>query len=217
MRRQKTKARKIAMLVELLLVGSIVCTTAVVMAAAIQAPSKPEQPPTVTAPTEQTETVATVPTETQPETTATAALMTWYDVPLDKELQLHIIETAESRDIDPAVIFAMIWKESTYHATAKGDGGNSLGLMQIQPRWHKARMKRLECPDLLDPFQNVTVGIDILAGLIENYDGNVSMALMAYNAGPSGAYSNWFSQGIYSNSYSKAVLNKAAQLETYQA
>jgi soluble lytic murein transglycosylase-like protein len=143
--------------------------------------------------------------------------VTLYDVPLSEELQLHIIQTSEAHDIDPAVVIAVAGVESSYKPAAKGDGGNSLGLMQIQPKWHKERMDRLDCHDLLDPFQNVTVGIDILAGLMSKYDGNISMALMAYNAGSTGANRYWFSKGIYSNDYSKAVLEMAAELETYQA
>lgn len=213
MERQKRNGRKASLLVEVLLVGIIAGTA---FGALVTSPRPTSQAEPSVA-TEQTETIATVPTETQPETTATEPPVTLYDVPLSEELQLHIIRTSEIHDIDPAVIIGMIWKESTYTSAAIGDGGNSLGLMQIQPRWHKERMDRLDCPDLLDPFQNVTVGIDILAGLIDNYDGNISMALMAYNAGAAGAYRYWFSQGIYSNNYSEAVLNKAAKLETYQA
>lgn len=106
-----------------------------------------------------------------------------YDVPLDKELQLHIIETCEAYDVDPAIVLAMIWRESRYHADSVGDGGNSLGLMQVQPYRHSGRMKRLGCEDLLDPYQNVVVGIDYLAESIDRYDGDIAKALVAYNAG----------------------------------
>ena len=106
-----------------------------------------------------------------------------YDVPLDMELQLHIIQTCEEYHIDPAIVMAMIWKESRFNADSVGDGGNSFGLMQIQPRWHSGRMERLGCTDLLDPYQNVVVGIDYLAESIERYDGDVAKALVAYNQG----------------------------------
>lgn len=106
-----------------------------------------------------------------------------YDVPLDKELQLHIIETCEAYEVDPAIVMAMIWRESRFHADSVGDGGNSLGLMQVQPRWHSGRMKKLGCEDLLDPYQNVVVGIDYLAESIDRYDGDIAKALVAYNAG----------------------------------
>lgn len=213
MERQKKNGWKVALLSEVLIVGLVAGTAFGAYATTFQTVSQTE----ATVHTELVEATATVPTETQPETTATVTLATLYDVPLSKELQLHIIQTSKAHNLDPAVIISVIWKESNYKDTAKGDSGNSLGLMQIQPRWHKDRMDRLGCPDLLDPFQNVTIGIDILADLADKYDGNISMALMAYNAGAGGANRCWFSKGIYSNNYSKAVLNKADKLETYQA
>lgn len=118
---------------------------------------------------------------------STAVQVAIYPVPLDEDLQFFIIRSCEARHIDPAVVMAMIEKESGYDASAVGDGGNSLGLMQIQPRWHSERMKELGCEDLFDPYQNVTVGIDILATLSETGK-PVEWALMAYNGGTKYAY-----------------------------
>ena len=106
-----------------------------------------------------------------------------YDVPLDTELQKHIIQTCEEYHIDPAIVMAMIWRESGFRADAVGDGGNAFGLMQIWPYWHGGRMERLGCTDLLDPYQNVVVGIDYLAENTRRYDGDVAKALVAYNQG----------------------------------
>lgn len=111
----------------------------------------------------------------------------YFDVPLDKDLQNHIIDICEKRNIDPRVAFAMIKCESGFRAEATGDSGNSLGLMQIQPKWHYARMEKLGCDNLLDPYQNVTVGLDLFGDLLNHY-GNVEHALMAYNGG--GSYAN---------------------------
>lgn len=135
-----------------------------------------------------------------------------YNVPLDYDLQVYIIQTCEELNIDAGVVMAMIFYESSYQADAIGDGGNSLGLMQIQERWHKERMERLDVTNLLHPYQNVTVGIDLLAELLDEYNGNVEMALMAYNAGRSGAEEYWFSNGEYSNEYSQKVTELARLL-----
>ena len=67
-------------------------------------------------------------------------------------------------------------------------------------------MKRLGCTDLLDPYENVTVGVDILAEKLERY-GDTEKALMVYNAGSTGAKNNWFQYGIYTNGYSQTVLS----------
>lgn len=136
--------------------------------------------PTIEATEEETTEAVTEPTEI--ETISTETSVTLYDVPLDEDLQIHIIETANYHDIDPAIIFAMAWKETTYRTDAIGDGGNSYGLLQVQPRWHSGRMEKLNCPNLLDPYQNVTVACDYLRELINRY-GSMDKALTAYNRG----------------------------------
>lgn len=116
-------------------------------------------------------------------TEATEPITVLYDVPLDYELQLHIISEAVEHDIDPAIIFAMAQKESTYRADAIGDGGKSYGLLQIRKQCHLKRMKRLGVTDLLDPYQNVTVAVDYLAEQIDRYGGSLAKGLTAYNKG----------------------------------
>lgn len=102
-------------------------------------------------------------------------------VPLEEELQLHIAVLCEEYHIQPELVLAVIEQESQYNPEAIGDSGNSLGLMQIQPYWHGERMQQLGCDDLLDPYQNVAVGIDILAEKLAK--GSTEWALMAYNGG----------------------------------
>ena len=126
-----------------------------------------------------------------------------YDVPLAADLQIHIIETCEAQHIDPAIVMAMAYRESGYNAAAIGDGGDSYGLLQIQPRWHYERMQALGCTDLLDPFQNVTVAVDYLAEQLARYDGDMAKALVAYNQGH-------FYETI--TDYALAVLDMAAEL-----
>ena len=133
----------------------------------------------------------------------------YFDVPLDKDLQNHIMDICEERNIDPRVAFAMIKCESGFRAEATGDSGNSLGLMQIQPRWHYARMERLGCDNLLDPYQNVTVGLDLFGDLLKHY-GNVEHALMAYNGG--GSYANEMIAAGQISTYAARVLECAEGL-----
>jgi soluble lytic murein transglycosylase-like protein len=70
-----------------------------------------------------------------------------------------------------------------FDAGAIGDRGRAQGLMQVQERWHFDRMSELGVTDLLDPYQNVTVGIHFLEELIWLGDGSIEWALMAYNGG----------------------------------
>lgn len=105
-----------------------------------------------------------------------------YDVPLSSDLQEHIRQLCDEYGVDIPLVLAIIGQESNYRPDAVGDNGNSLGLMQIQPRWHQSRMDKLGVTDLLDPYQNVTVGIDLLAELISENKGT-EWAVTAYNAG----------------------------------
>lgn len=133
----------------------------------------------------------------------------YFDVPLSEDLQDHIFAECERYGIKPQIVFAMIERESRYRADVIGDNGNSYGLMQIQPKWHKARMNKLGCTNLLNPYQNVSVGIDLLGELVNRGKG-MEWALMAYNGGPSYANKK-MAAGTVSN-YAKGVLTAADQI-----
>lgn len=130
----------------------------------------------------------------------------YFDIPLESNLQAYIVELCNARGIDPAIVMAMIYRESGYNAGAVGDSGNSLGLMQIMPRWNGDRMSELGCYDLLDPYQNVAVGIDCFADYFDQ-SGSIEWSLMAYNGGPSYANRKWNSGEI--SGYVYAVLSYA--------
>lgn len=131
-----------------------------------------------------------------------------YDVPLDADLQFHIIRLCDDYHIDPAIVMAMIERESRFKPGAVGDGGESFGLMQINLKYHRERMEKLGVSDLLDPHQNVMVGIDYLAELVLRHE-DIEVSLMAYNAGEGGANRYWWRHGIYSNAYSSGVLERS--------
>ena len=135
----------------------------------------------------------------------------YFDVPLSQEVQDHLLKTCEEYGIKPEIVVAIIDRESNFKASSIGDNGTSYGLMQVRPKYHEPRMKRLNCTDvkdLLNPKQNITVAVDYLAECIEK-NGDLEKALIAYNAGQTGAEERFFSKGIYSNAYSQDVLDKA--------
>lgn len=129
-----------------------------------------------------------------------------YDVPLDLDLQLFIVRLCEEHHIDASVVMAMIDRESKFDADVIGDNGDALGLMQVQPKWHRERMDKLGVTDLMDPYQNVTVGINYLVELLEREKG-LEWALAAYNAGPTGANKG------YGDNYANAVLTNSEILK----
>ena len=54
----------------------------------------------------------------------------------------------------------------------------------------------MNCTDLMNPYQNVRVGIDFLSYLLKKY-GTVQDALAAYNYGEKGAREHLWSNGVY--------------------
>lgn len=134
------------------------------------------------------------------------ATVEYFDIPLGEDLQNHIFKRCEIAGVDAAVVLAMIDKESKFDVDAVGDGGRALGLMQIHPRWHEARMGELECWDLMDPYQNVTVGIDFLGDLAAS-GASIEWILMAYNGGE--AYADRKAGAGEISDYAVDVLTKA--------
>ena len=95
----------------------------------------------------------------------------------------EIIDDIATRSgVDPNIVKAIIKEESGGNPNAVGDGGESIGLMQIQPRWHRAKMEELGIVSLYDPQENVILGCCVLSDLYDKY-GNYEDALSVYNSG----------------------------------
>ena len=132
------------------------------------------------------------------------------NIPLSARFQRHIDEKCKSYGISTNVVMATIWKESNFDIDVMGDHGESYGLMQVQKKWHKARMKKVGATDLLNCYDNVNVGIDYLAELYKIYNGNWHKTLMAYNGGH--AYcKRRVKAGLKNSPYSRMIMNKAEQ------
>lgn len=130
------------------------------------------------------------------------------DVKLSAEMQQWIMSYAYERHISPFIVFAIIEKESDYDADAVGDAGESIGLMQIQEKWHQERMEELGLSNLWDSQQNIQVGIDYLMELLdENPD--MEWVLNAYNGGR--AYADRKKETH--TEYATYILMRAAELE----
>ena len=111
-------------------------------------------------------------------------------IPLEQDLQVWLFGYCEKKGISPYLVMAMCERESQYNSREVGDNGESFGMMQIQPKWHQQRMGRLGCYNLLDPQENIIIGIDILLYLFDKSD-DVAWVLMAYNGGEDYANINY--------------------------
>ena len=87
-------------------------------------------------------------------------------------------EAAERHRVDPALVRAVIATESNWNAGAVSRKG-AVGLMQLIP----TTAQRFGVDDLYSPSQNVDAGVRYLKTLLERYNGNLDLALAAYNAG----------------------------------
>jgi soluble lytic murein transglycosylase-like protein len=87
-------------------------------------------------------------------------------------------ESAERYRVDPALVRAVIETESNWNSAAVSRKG-AVGLMQLIP----TTAQRFGVNDAYSPQQNVEAGVRYLKILLERYNGNLDLALAAYNAG----------------------------------
>jgi soluble lytic murein transglycosylase-like protein len=96
------------------------------------------------------------------------------------ERLLHpiVIQMASRHQIDPALVKAIIMAESGYNTRAISKRG-AKGLMQLMP----ATARALGVEDIFNPKQNISGGVRYFKKLVAQFDGDVELALAAYNAG----------------------------------
>jgi soluble lytic murein transglycosylase len=97
-----------------------------------------------------------------------------------------IRQQAADKDLDPALIAAVIYEESRFRDQTSHAGAR--GLMQITPDTadfiaRRSGGVRFRQADLATPQINIAYGAWFLRYLIDHYDGNETLAIAAYNAG----------------------------------
>lgn len=114
------------------------------------------------------------------------------------------IETAAQicalyQGVDPELLEAMAWQESTYNPAAKS--GSCMGCMQVHAKIHADRLTAMGVTkeDLLQPFIGMAVGASLIGDHIRE-TGDLERALQRYNGSD------------YKERYAKSVLNKRSEL-----
>lgn len=108
-----------------------------------------------------------------------------WDMPLAQRRRMLwpiVRRLSQESGIDPTLVMAMVAVESRFRPWAVSPAG-AMGLMQITPT--TALHLGLEAPHrALDPVANLKAGIKYIVRLQKRFDGDLRMALAAYNAGP---------------------------------
>lgn len=96
----------------------------------------------------------------------------------DSVIDAFIVDSCLKYNVDPLLIYAQMNQESKFKQRAISHKG-ARGLMQLIP----ATAVRFGATDIYDPQQNIEVGVKYMRWLLNKFDGDVRLALAAYNAG----------------------------------
>ena len=113
----------------------------------------------------------------------------WDDMTLRFPLQYteQVQTNAESQQLEPALLLALIRQESAFDPYA-GSSAGAMGLMQLMPKTAKQIAAEIKVQwsndyNLLSPTINIQFGSAYFKKLLNQFDGNVILATAAYNAG----------------------------------
>jgi len=97
---------------------------------------------------------------------------------VSSDLDAIFTEAANTYGVDKQLLLAMAKQESDFDPNATSYSG-AMGIMQLMP----STAEELGVSDAYDPYQNIMGGAKYISQLLEKYNGDVSLALAAYNAG----------------------------------
>jgi len=102
---------------------------------------------------------------------------------ISPDLAEDIYDIARESEIEPKLAFGLIKTESTFNERAVSPVG-ARGLTQVMPRTAAWLVPGTRTQDLYDRHTNLRLGFTYLNQMIAKYNGNVRLALLAYNRGP---------------------------------
>lgn len=101
---------------------------------------------------------------------------------ISQELASSIHDAARTEGIDPELAFRLVRVESNFNPRARSYAG-AMGLTQLMPGTARSIDRSMRGARLVDPDANLRVGFRYLRTLLRHYDGDVRLALLAYNRG----------------------------------
>ena len=94
-----------------------------------------------------------------------------------------IKDYADQNGLDPILVLSLVKQESAFDHEANSTAG-ALGLMQLMPATAAEMDPKISLTKLKDAENNIRVGTLYFKKLLARFNGNVVLALAAYNAGP---------------------------------
>ena len=102
---------------------------------------------------------------------------------IDQQLAQEIYDAAVENQVDPQVAYGLVKTESSFKNKAVSHVG-ARGLTQVMPRTARWLRPGTRAEDLYDRKLNLALGFKYLNQLVDKYDGDLKLALTAYNRGP---------------------------------
>ena len=109
----------------------------------------------------------------------TIAITTSFRLPPEVAYEWLIRDAAKLHDVDPSLVRAVVRMESGFDPQAVSSAG-AQGLMQLMP----GLSQELGVGDPFDPRENIFAGVRYLKYLLDVHEGDETLALASYNAGP---------------------------------
>jgi len=110
----------------------------------------------------------------------------------------YVEKYAEEYNIDKYLVYAIIKAESNFEENAKSTS-NAVGLMQIMESTALETANKIDLEisqeELFNPETNIKIGLKYFKSLLEKYNNNYNLAIIAYNAGI-GNVDKWIQEGI---------------------
>ncbi|HEV2149526.1 MAG TPA: lytic transglycosylase domain-containing protein [Longimicrobiaceae bacterium] len=103
--------------------------------------------------------------------------------PVTEQLAMSIVDAALEYGIEPEMAFGLVRAESGFRNSATSHVG-AVGLTQLMPRTARWLEPGVTTRDLRDSETNLRIGLGYLRKLLDKYEGNERLALLAYNRGP---------------------------------
>ena len=126
-----------------------------------------------------------------------------YQIPAD--LAEDIYDIALSEGIDPELGFRLVRVESGFKATARSTM-EAHGYTQLQGATARFYDPDVTVRDLYDREKNLRIGFRFLRDLLEQFDHDMELALVAYNRGPAKVAGILATGGDPANGYAEAVM-----------